>query len=160
MHPPLLAATLAAALLALPLAAPGATYRWIDDRGVVNYGNAPPPAARQVRQLDEEAGRVSTIQAVPREQLQHERERVLEARIDRLERELDDARRAAAAVPTTLPVRVPVPVAGFAPSWFAVGTPQIFRSGRHPPPFRVIGGPRPSPHPGAGWRLHAQGVDR
>ena len=94
-------ALLAAA--ALPLAAPAATYRWVDDNGRVNYGDAPPPAARQVRQLDEAAGRVSTIEAVPAEQLQRERERALQARVDRLERELDDLRRAPAVVPAAMP---------------------------------------------------------
>ena len=34
---------------AAPSAAVSATYRWVDERGVVNYGNAPPAAGRDVR---------------------------------------------------------------------------------------------------------------
>ena len=153
MQSTLLAAILSGALFALPVGASGATYRWIDERGVVNYGNTPPPAARQVRQLDEEAGRVSTIEAVPREQLRRERERVLEVRIDRLERELDDARRAAEAVPIAVPVPVPVAVVGFAPTWFAVDTPRFFWPVRRHPHFHGVSAPRPSPHGSGGWRI-------
>lgn len=83
----------------IPLALAAATYKWIDERGVVNYGNAPPAAARQVKQLDEEASRVSTIPAVPRAQLEREKERLLRARVARLEQEIDELRRARAAAP-------------------------------------------------------------
>jgi hypothetical protein len=87
-----------------PLAATAATYRWVDERGVVNYGDTPPAAARQVRQLDEENSRVSTIPAPPRAQVERESDRLLRARVARLEEELDDLRRtrAAAAVPAPM----------------------------------------------------------
>jgi len=107
---------------ALPLAAMPATYKWIDDKGVVNYGNAPPAAARQVKRLDEEAARVSTIQAVPRAQLEREKDFLLRARIARLEEELEAQRRARAATPVPIPVydpyyAYPPLVAGYAPAF-------------------------------------------
>jgi hypothetical protein len=115
------------ALGTLPLAAMAATYKWVDERGVVNYGNVPPPAGRQARQLDEDAARVSTIEAVPRAQLERERELLLRARIARLEAELEASRaRAAAAQPEPLLV-APAPVAVYAPVW---GVP-IYRSRFH-----------------------------
>jgi len=107
---------------ALPLVATAATYKWVDEKGVVNYGNAPPVAARQVRQLDERAARVSTISAVPRAQLEREKDFLLRARIARLEEELEAQRRARAAAPVPIPVyepyyAYPPLVAGYAPGY-------------------------------------------
>jgi Domain of unknown function (DUF4124) len=107
---------------ALPLAVTAATYKWIDDKGVVNYGNAPPAAARQVRQLDEDAARVSTIQAVPKAQLERENDFLLRARIARLEEELEQQRRARTAVSAPMPYydpyyAYPPMFAGYAPAY-------------------------------------------
>jgi len=104
----------------LPLAVAPATYKWIDDKGVVNYGNAPPAAARQVRQLDDEASRVSTIQGVSRAQLERENDFLLRARIARLEAEIEAQRRASTVQPVPMPVydpyyAYPPLVAGYAP---------------------------------------------
>jgi uncharacterized small protein (DUF1192 family) len=125
------------ALGTLPFAAAAATYKWIDDRGVVNYGNVPPPAGRQARQLDEDSARVSTIEAVPRAQLEREREALLRARIARLEAELEANRaRAAAVQPVQEPLFVgPAPVAVYSPFW---GVPV------HRPRVRIVHRP---PHP-------------
>ena len=106
----------------LPLAVTAATYKWIDDKGVVNYGNAPPAAARQVRQLDEEASRVSTIQAVPQAQRERENDRLLRARIARLEAELEEQRRARTAMSAPMPFydpyyAYPPMFAGYAPAY-------------------------------------------
>jgi hypothetical protein len=125
----------------LPLAAFAATYRWIDDKGAVNYGDAPPAAARQVRQLDEAAGRVSTIPAVPHAQRERESDFLLRARIARLEAEIEAQRRAQVAVPVLVPVYDPFAVqstvfGGFTPVF---GPPQHWRRARwqhrpvHPP---------------------------
>jgi hypothetical protein len=52
------------ALLALHAAAAAAqTYKWVDERGVVNYSNTPPPSLRDVVQPVEE--RVSTVPSDP-----------------------------------------------------------------------------------------------
>jgi hypothetical protein len=98
---------------AVPLAAAPATYKWIDERGVVNYGNAPPAAGRDVRRLDENASRVSTIESVPPAQRAREEESLLRARIARLEAELEAERLRRAAVP--VPVPVFEPSFGFSP---------------------------------------------
>ena len=103
------AASLAALLVAaVPAGAHAEIYKWIDEKGVVNYGSKPPEGARKLKQLDENAARVSTIPAPPRAQVQRERELALEARIERLERELHESR-----------ARDAVPVVVLAPSAFA-----------------------------------------
>jgi len=78
-----------AALIVLAPAAHAEIYKWVDDKGVVNYSNTPPPANRKSVKLDEEQGRVSTIEAydysrsgAPR------REQALQERVARLEQEL------------------------------------------------------------------------
>jgi hypothetical protein len=106
----------------LSFAAAAATYKWVDEKGVVNYGNALPAAARQVKQLDDEAARVSTIQAVPKTQLDREKDFLLRARIARLEAEIEEQRLARAAMPVRMPVydpyyAYPPLVAGYAPAY-------------------------------------------
>jgi hypothetical protein len=110
------AATLLVALLAAAIPAARAEIcRWVDAKGVVNYGSRPPEGARNVRQLDENAVTVSTIPAPPRRDLQRQRELALEARIERLERELEREQARAVA-----PIVVVVPAApAFAPVFFA-----------------------------------------
>ena len=129
----------------LPLAATAATYKWVDEKGVVNYGDSPPAAARQVRQLDEEAARVSTISAVPRAQLEREKDFLLRARIARLEEELEAQRRARAAAPVPMSVyepyyAYPPLVVGYAPGY---GVPYLWprsRLGHRPVHAPVRGG--------------------
>jgi hypothetical protein len=116
----------------LPLAAFAASYKWVDDKGAVNYGDAPPASARQVRQLDEAAGRVSTIPAVPQAQRERESDFLLRARIARLESEIEAQRRAQVAVPVLVPVYDPFAVqpivrGGFTPVF---GPPQHWRRAR------------------------------
>ena len=139
---------LIAAVLALPLAAHGETYRWVDARGGVTYGDAPPPGAREVRRLDEAAGRVSTIPAAPVAARQRDVERALEARVEQLERELHDLR---AAQPVAVPVVVPQPVFSSAPllvgAPFVVGPPFFAQR----PRFVVRGGPGLRPGRPGGW---------
>lgn len=50
-------------LLALAPAAQAETYKWVDERGVVNYSNTPPPAA--ARAAKPVAERVSTYESDP-----------------------------------------------------------------------------------------------
>jgi hypothetical protein len=38
-------------------------YKWVDEKGIVNYGSKPPAGARKLRQLDENASTVSTTPA-------------------------------------------------------------------------------------------------
>lgn len=53
---------LALTLLLAP-AAHAETYKWVDDKGVVNYSNTPPPAAAKAAQTI--ADRVSTYETDP-----------------------------------------------------------------------------------------------
>ena len=58
-----MAPRLLAVLLAFAPAAQAETYKWVDERGVVNYSNSPPPAAAKAPQ--QIAERVSTYQTDP-----------------------------------------------------------------------------------------------
>jgi hypothetical protein len=77
---------------ATPFAAQGALYKWVDERGVVNYGDRPPAGAKQVAQLEEATSSLSVVPGLSKEQLAELRERDAQARIERLERELADLR--------------------------------------------------------------------
>jgi hypothetical protein len=141
----------AAAAVAAPFAAHAETYKWVDTNGVVNYGNAPPGGARQVARLDEAAGRVSTIPSVPREKLERERRALLEARVERLERELDDLRRAQAAA-VAVPAYAPYP----ALPAYALAYPVVRVHGFHRPPF--LGPPVAKPGQGAAGHVSPRGA--
>ena len=52
---------LAALLLLAALSAQAETYKWVDAKGVVNYSNAPPPAAKAMKVED----RLSTYEPDP-----------------------------------------------------------------------------------------------
>lgn len=101
------AATSLVVLLALAAApaVPAEIYRWVDEKGVVNYGAKPPEGAKKVKQLDQDAVTVSTVPAPPppSAQRQRQRELALEARVERLERELYEFERARATVPIVMP---------------------------------------------------------
>jgi hypothetical protein len=98
-----------AALAGEPPAAHAALYKWVDENGVVNYGDTPPPGARRLTQLDESASTLSVVPAIPREELDRLRERETQARVERLEREVDELRaRATAPAPAADPAQ-PVP---------------------------------------------------
>lgn len=52
--------------LAAALPASAQVYRWVDDRGVINYAAKPPGDGRPVVRLDLQESRVSVIPAAPR----------------------------------------------------------------------------------------------
>jgi hypothetical protein len=85
-----IALLLAAGLAAAPLAV-AQVYKWTDERGSVNYGNKPPPNARNVTLVREDDGRVSTVPGLVPDAVTTTPD---QRRIDRLERELDAERRA------------------------------------------------------------------
>ena len=78
--------------LAAPLAAQAEIYRWVDDRGVINYSSVRPEGVKKVTQIAEDSGRVSTVPGMSQELLAQQRQLELEARIQRLERELYEQR--------------------------------------------------------------------
>lgn len=69
-------------------------YKWTDERGSVNYGNKPPPNARNVTLVREDDGRVSTVPGLSPEAMESQQNRADQRRIDRLERDLEAQRRA------------------------------------------------------------------
>jgi hypothetical protein len=81
-----------AALLALVPAVRGETYKWVDEKGVVNYSNMPPENRKSVK-LDDEQGRVSTIEAYDYSRDgAAKRAQALQERVSRLEQEVSRAR--------------------------------------------------------------------
>lgn len=86
------------ALTAVVLAGPvGAQlYKWVDEKGVTNYGSAPPANARNVERVDESNPRVSTVPGLKPEDVKAGEDRALQQKIDRLERDLEAQRRATA----------------------------------------------------------------
>jgi hypothetical protein len=116
--------------------AQGQMYRWVDDRGVVNYSDQPPPArSRGARTLAEGAGNVSVVPGLSKEELQRVRERDEQQRLQQLERENEELRareRArASAPPEAVYTEVYVPAYGY-------GQPP-----RRRPPDGAKGGQRP-----------------
>jgi hypothetical protein len=78
--------------VAAPLAAQAEIYRWVDDRGVINYSSIRPEGVKKVTQIAEDSGRVSTVPGISPELVAQQRQLELEARIQRLERELYEQR--------------------------------------------------------------------
>jgi hypothetical protein len=79
--------------LAGTVAAHAQVYKWVDDKGVVNYSSAPPPQGRSGVRLNEEASRVTTVPAP--EARRDDAAPALRRRVEQLEREADAQRQAA-----------------------------------------------------------------
>ena len=81
-------------LSALVLAAPGQVraeiYKWIDERGVVNYGDRPPPQAKSSRPLDLDVDGTTLVPGIPKEELLQLRERDAGRRLRQLEAEVEE----------------------------------------------------------------------
>jgi len=85
------------ALAVLPLATLAQVYKWTDDKGVVNYSSSPPDN-RKSQKLDEDKGRVSTIEAQDLSRSEAvRREQALKERVDRLEQDAERNRQSATA---------------------------------------------------------------
>ena len=83
---------LLAALLAMPAAVTAQLYKWVDEDGGVNYGDTPPPKAKNVRPVGQ--GSVSVVPGVPKDQIDAMRERDEQRRKEREQRDADQARAA------------------------------------------------------------------
>ncbi len=84
-------------VLAFPLVALAQVYKWTDDKGVVNYSSTPPDN-RKSQKLDEDKGRVSTIEAQDFSKTDAaRREQALKDRVDRLEQDAQRNRQTATA---------------------------------------------------------------
>jgi hypothetical protein len=70
-------------------------YKWVDEKGVMNYSSTPPENRKSVK-LDEEQGRVSTIEAYDYSKAgASRREQALQERLARLEQEVARSRQVA-----------------------------------------------------------------
>jgi hypothetical protein len=67
-------------------------YKWVDDRGVVNYGDRLPPRAKDPRPLELEVDGTASIRGIPKEELLLLRERDAERRLQQLEAEVEELR--------------------------------------------------------------------
>jgi hypothetical protein len=128
--PPLFAA---AVLGASPVPAAAQLFRWIDERGTVNYGDTPPANARQVTPLNPDKSGVSVVPGLTREDLDRAKKRSEQARIERLEREVDALREDSGNRPPPPPPPPPAAEPVYAPYYY---------DGRLRPPR-----PNPNPHP-------------
>jgi hypothetical protein len=85
--------------VALPCAAQSTLYKWVDERGVVNYGDTPPPNAKKTTRLDESTSSLSVVPGLSQEELARMRERSEQAKVERLEREVAELRERASTPP-------------------------------------------------------------
>ena len=132
-----------ALFFAMPWIASAQVYKWVDEKGVVNYGDKPPARGKAVHPLPENGGSVSVVPGISKEELDQMRERDTQRRVQQLEREVDElrARNLARdqAVPQSIPVEVPA---------YAYGYPYGYMYPRRPsqPPVTGRPGHRPD-HP-------------
>jgi hypothetical protein len=113
---------LSALCLAAPLQVRAEVYKWVDEQGVVNYGDKPPQRAKGALPLSLAAGSLSVVPGIPKEELERMRESVDQMRLQRLERELDELRARDGA-------RAAAPVAE--PSYTEVYGYPLYGYGRH-----------------------------
>jgi hypothetical protein len=83
---------LSALCLAAPAQVRADVYKWVDERGVVNYGDAPPQRAKAVRPPDLNADSVNVVPGIPKEELEQLRGRDAQMRLRQLEREVEELR--------------------------------------------------------------------
>lgn len=87
--------SLALVPLALALTPPVATaevFKWAEADGSVHYGDSPPAQGRNVRVLPKNAGYLSVIPGMSKEEKERLREREDQLRLQRLEREVEELR--------------------------------------------------------------------
>lgn len=102
-------ASLGLLVAAAPPASAGELYKWVDERGVTNYGDAPPPkSARKAVALDETKSSLSVVPGLSKDEVAGMEARAERSRNNRLEQENAElrARLAAAPVVAPFPVRV------------------------------------------------------
>jgi hypothetical protein len=95
---------LLAALLTMPATALAQLYKWVDEDGGINYGDTPPPKAKDVRPVSQ--GSVSVVPGVSKDEMAGMRDRDEHRRKQREQRETDEARaaeKARAAAPREQP---------------------------------------------------------
>jgi hypothetical protein len=78
-------------------------YKWVDENGVTNYGDAPPKSARKTAALDASKSSLSVVPGLSKDELARLEARVEQARADRLERENSELRARLASTPSAPP---------------------------------------------------------
>jgi len=78
------------ALLATPALAQ--VYKWVDESGLVNYGDKPPLRSKSAHPLDEGAGNLSVVPGISKDELDRLRRQGEQQRLQRLEREVEELR--------------------------------------------------------------------
>ena len=136
----ILLSLLTASLLAAPAPVPAQLYKWLDADGVVNYGDLPPPNAKNVQAVGPAS--LSVVPGVPKEQMDAMRERDEQRRQAALKLEADEARarasaRAAGGVPSELQSYEEYAYDYDYGPFFGYGPPRVRRPGAN----------RPRPHP-------------
>lgn len=106
------------------VAAQAPLYKWVDENGVTNYGDAPPKTARKTTALDASKSSLSVVPGLSKDELTRLEARVEQARADRLERENADLRARLAATPTPAP---PVPRYDDTLAYGPIYVPQVVR---------------------------------
>ncbi len=139
----------AAVLGALSPSAGAQLYRWLDERGAVNYGDTPPQNARQVTPLNPDKSGVSVVPGMSREELERAQKNAEQARIERLEREVKSLREDAAARPAPAPVPPPSTESVYVPYYYdGWARPRPHPPGTRPkPPTKPVEPPPPPPPP-------------
>ena len=89
---PLSIALIAVALALLPGVAMPEIYKWVEADGSVHYGNTAPARGKNVRIVGMEAGTVSVVPGMSKEEKARFREREEQLRLQRLEREVEELR--------------------------------------------------------------------
>lgn len=143
MHARSLTFALVVAMLAIaPRTALSEIYKWVEGDGSVHYGNSPVPQTKNARRVGMDAGTVSVVKGMSKEEKERFREREDQLRMQRLEREVEELRAREQARADTQPeiiyTDVYVPVYGF-------GRPLHGRNVGHvkPRPEQPIAKPRP-----------------
>ena len=147
-----LLSVLMALLLAAPLPVLAQLYKWLDADGVVNYGDLPPPNAKNVQAVGPAS--LSVVPGVPKEQMDAMRERDEQRRQTALKLEADEARarasaRASGGVPSELQSYEEYAYDYDYGPFFGYGPPRVRRPGasRPPRPHPPIAKPTPPVQP-------------
>lgn len=130
--------------LSAPSHAHADVYKWVDDNGVVNYGDTPPQRAKGVKPLDLKSGVDGVIPGIPREELERLREQDTQRRLRQLEAEVEalrarEAEQAAAPAPAPTEPRF----TGYPGYWHGAVRPQRPGTGLPHRPTHPIAKPWP-----------------
>jgi hypothetical protein len=139
---PISIAFVAATLAVAPGAALSEIYKWVEADGSVYYGNSPVARTKTARRVQLDAGTLSVVKGMSKEEKERFREREDQLRLQRLEREVEELRAREQsrvdAQPEIIYTEVYVPVYGYGQS-----LPRRNVDHAKPPRAHPIAKPRP-----------------